>query len=48
MNVQDYFNILHSIRDTSMATVAEDGTPGLRLIDTMLVEDEKLYFLTAR
>lgn len=48
MSVQDYFNILRSIRDTSMATVAEDGTPRLRIVDTMLVEDEKLYFLTAR
>lgn len=48
MSVQDYFEILRKIRDTAMATVAEDGTPRLRIIDTMLVEDEKLYFLTAR
>lgn len=48
MKVQDYFDILRSVRDTSMATTAADGTPGLRIIDTMLVEDEKLYFLTAR
>lgn len=48
MGVQKYFEILREIRDTSMATVAEDGTPRLRIIDTMLVENEKLYFLTAR
>lgn len=44
--------ILRDIRDTSMATMGEDGTPRLRIIDTMMVEsDEKgdrLYFLTAR
>lgn len=44
--------ILREIRDTAMATIAEDGSPRLRVIDTMLVEsDEKgdrLYFLTAR
>ena len=44
----DCLQMLRDIRDTSMATVAEDGTPRLRIIDTMLVEDEKLYFLTAR
>jgi len=48
MNVQDYFELLREIRDTSMATVAEDGTPRVRIIDTMLVKDEKLFFLTAR
>jgi uncharacterized pyridoxamine 5'-phosphate oxidase family protein len=48
MKVQDYFDILRSIRDTSMVTISADGTPGLRIIDTMPVEDEKLYFLTAR
>lgn len=48
MEVKDYFQILRDIKDTSMATVKEDGTPAVRIIDTMLVEDEKLYFLTAR
>ena len=48
MEVQHYFDLLREIRDTAMATVAEDGTPRIRIIDTMLVKDEKLYFLTAR
>lgn len=48
MSNQKYFDILREIRDTSMATVAGDGTPRVRIIDTMMVEDEKLYFLTAR
>lgn len=47
-SVQKYFDILRKIKDTSIATVAQDGTPRVRIIDTMLVEDEKLYFLTAR
>lgn len=48
MDKQKYFELLREVRDTSMATVAADGSPRLRIIDTMLVEDEKLYFLTAR
>lgn len=44
----EYLQMLRDIRDTAMATVGEDGMPRLRIIDTMLVEDEKLYFLTAR
>ena len=43
----EYLQMLRDIRDTSMATVGTDGTPRLRIIDTMLVEDEKLYFLTS-
>ena len=48
MENQKYFELLRQIRDTSMATVASDGTPRVRIIDTMIAEDEKLYFLTAR
>ena len=48
MEVKKYFEMLREIRDLSMATVAKDGTPRVRIIDCMLTEDEKLYFLTAR
>lgn len=48
MNTQEYFQKLRDIKDTSMATIGFDGMPHVRIIDTMLVEDEKLYFLTAR
>ena len=48
MGVQHYLDLLREIRDTSMATVGEDGTPRVRIIDTMFTRDEKLYFLTAR
>lgn len=48
----DCFKILRDIRDTSMATVGDDGMPRLRIIDTMLIESDgegdRLYFLTAR
>jgi uncharacterized pyridoxamine 5'-phosphate oxidase family protein/Pyruvate/2-oxoacid:ferredoxin oxidoreductase delta subunit len=31
-----------------MATIDEDGIPQVRIINVMHIEDEKLYFLTAR
>ena len=42
-----YFRMLREMRDVVFSTVAEDGTPRARIIDVMLVEGEKLYFLTA-
>ncbi|MBQ8935771.1 MAG: pyridoxamine 5'-phosphate oxidase family protein, partial [Oscillospiraceae bacterium] len=47
MSVQHYFGMLRAMKDVAFATTAEDGTPRVRIIDVMLVEDEKLYFLTA-
>lgn len=48
MNTKRYFDLLRAMRDVSFATVGEDGTPRSRIIDVMLVEEDKLYFLTAR
>lgn len=48
MSVQKYFDMIREIKDASFATVGADGKPKVRIIDVMLVEDEKLYFLTAR
>ena len=48
MDVKTCFNMLREIKDVSFATVAADGTPRSRIIDVMLAEDDKLYFLTAR
>lgn len=48
MSVSKYFNMLRAVKDASFATVAADGSPRVRIIDVMLVEEEKLYFLTAR
>jgi len=43
-----FFGLLRDMKDTAMATVAPDGTPRVRIIDVMLVEEDRLYFLTAR
>lgn len=44
---ETYFKMLREMRDVVFSTVAEDGTPRARIIDVMLTEGEKLYFLTA-
>lgn len=48
MTVQDCLQILRDVKDAAFATVDEDGLPQVRIIDVMLVEDQKLYFCTAR
>lgn len=48
MNAQKCLEILREIKDVSFATVDEKGLPQIRIIDVMIVEDEKLYFCTAR
>lgn len=48
MTTQNFFQKLRDIRDVVFSTVAADGTPRSRIIDVMLVEEDKLYFLTAR
>lgn len=48
MDTKECLNILREIKDVAMATVGTDGKPKNRIIDVMLVEDEKLYFTTAR
>ena len=41
------FQILREIKSVSFATVS-GGLPQVRVIDVMLVQDERIYFLTAR
>lgn len=48
MNAQICLTMLREIKDAAFATVDENGLPQVRIIDVMLVEDEKLYFCTAR
>lgn len=48
MNAQDCLQILREVKDVAFATVDEKGLPQVRMIDVMLVENEKLYFCTAR
>ena len=42
MNAQKCLEILRKIKDVSFATVDEKGLPQVRIIDVMIVEDEKL------
>ncbi len=48
MNVQRCLEILKEIKDVAFATVGSNGLPQIRIIDIMLVENEKLYFCTSR
>ncbi len=48
MNAQDCLNILRGLKDVAFATVDENGFPQVRIIDVMIVENEKLYFCTSR
>lgn len=48
MTAQDCLDILRLMKNVSFATVDANGYPQVRIIDVMLVEDEKLYFCTAR
>ena len=44
MKAQKYLDILREIKDVAFATVDENGKPQVRIIDVMIVENEKLYF----
>jgi uncharacterized pyridoxamine 5'-phosphate oxidase family protein/Pyruvate/2-oxoacid:ferredoxin oxidoreductase delta subunit len=48
MDAKTCIQKLRLIASVSMATVDENGDPQVRTIGVMHVEDEKLYFLTAR
>ena len=48
MTAKECLQILRDIKDVAFATVDEKGMPHARMIDVMLVEEEKLYFCTAR
>ena len=39
---------LREVRDVAFATVDEDGLPAVRVIDVMMVEGGRLYFVAAR
>lgn len=47
MNAEKCLRILRDIKDVAFATV-ENGLPQIRMIDIMLVIEQKLYFCTAR
>ena len=48
MNAKNCLKLLREIKDVAFATVDKNGNPQVRIIDVMIVENETLYFLTAR
>ena len=48
MTAKDCLALLREVKDVAFATVDEYGHPQVRIIDVMIVEDEKLYFCTER
>lgn len=48
MDAQRCLEILREVKDVAFATVDEKGLPQVRMIDVMIVENEKMYFCTAR
>lgn len=43
-----YLEILRDIKSCSFATVDKYGKPQIRIIDVMMIKDNRLYFCTAR
>jgi uncharacterized pyridoxamine 5'-phosphate oxidase family protein/Pyruvate/2-oxoacid:ferredoxin oxidoreductase delta subunit len=48
MDAQNCLQMLREIKDVSFATVDEAGLPHNRIIDVMIVEENRLVFCTAR
>ena len=49
METKDYLNLLKGeIHSVVIATVDREGLPAARVIDIMLVDDNSLYFITAK
>ncbi|RBQ24157.1 hypothetical protein ALNOE001_03880 [Candidatus Methanobinarius endosymbioticus] len=48
MNSKDCLKLLREIKNVSFGTVDEYGNPQVRVIDVMHIDENNLYFLTAR
>ena len=48
MTAEKCLEILREVKDAAFATVDENGSPQVLMIDVMLVENETLYFCTSR
>lgn len=48
MNIKQCLYIFREIKDIAFATVDKNNCPQVRIIDIMMVDDNKLYFVTAR
>lgn len=48
MTTKDHLQTMRNIKDFVFATIGSDEKPSTRIIDVMLIENDRLYFLTAR
>lgn len=48
MTSQQCLQILRTVKDVAFASVDAQGDPQVHIIDVMLIEEERLYFCTAR
>lgn len=48
MDKKEFLNNILKIHSVSVATIDKEGKPSSRIIDMMYIEDDCLYFLTAR
>lgn len=48
MTSQQCLQILRTVKDVAFASVDAQGDPQVRIIDVMLIEEDRLYFCTAR
>lgn len=48
MNKQGFLNNILKIHSVAVSTIDNNGLPNSRIIDMMYIEDNCLYFLTAR
>lgn len=48
MNKEKFLEDIVKIHSVSVATIDSDNKPSIRIIDMMYIEDNQLYFLTAR
>lgn len=46
--LEKWLQELRRIKDVAVATVDNEGRPQVRIIDVMLVEEDKIYLVTAR
>ncbi len=48
MTAHECLQILREVKDAAFATVDKSGRPQVRIIDVMIVENNRLYFCTSR
>lgn len=48
MDKKEFLNNILKIHSVAVSTIDKNGLPSSRIIDMMYIEDDCLYFLTAR